>query len=135
MFYQRLLWLEKLDVYKRQVYADAAGNAICVKRSRIELLKAYIKMLKVFRLIDLHYDKVCEEYRKNHSKLESKDFWSNYLELKDCLLYTSMLAILGATMLSTVFQAFGFSLLYLQVPRSYYFFYFILLSKMCIRDR
>ena len=42
------------------VYADAAGNAICVKRSRIELLKAYIKMLKVFRLIDLHYDKVCE---------------------------------------------------------------------------
>ena len=32
-----------------------------------------------------------------------------------------MLAILGATMLSTVFQAFGFSLLYLQVPRSYYF--------------
>ena len=65
------------------VYADAAGNAICVKRSRIELLKAYIKMLKVFRLIDLHYDKVCEEYRKNHSKLESKDFWSNYLELKE----------------------------------------------------
>ena len=40
-------------------------------------------MLKVFRLIDLHYDKVCEEYRKNHSKLESKDFWSNYLELKE----------------------------------------------------
>ena len=36
-----------------------------------------------------------------------------------------MLAILGATMLSTVFQAFGFSLLYLQVPRSYYFFYFM----------
>ena len=65
------------------VYADAAGNAICVKRSRIELLKAYIKMLKVFRLIDLHYDKVCEEYRKNHSKLESKDFWSSYLELKE----------------------------------------------------
>ena len=65
------------------VYADAAGNAICVKRSRIELLKAYIKMLKVFRLIDLHYDKVCEEYRKNHSKPESKDFWSSYLELKE----------------------------------------------------
>ena len=40
-------------------------------------------MLKVFRLIDLHYDKVCEEYRKNHSKLESKDFWSSYLELKE----------------------------------------------------
>ena len=50
-----------------------------------------------------------------------------------------MLAILGATMLSTVFQAFGFSLLYLQVPRSYYFFYFILLSitmvlRLCLVD-
>ena len=31
-------------------------------------------------------------------------------------------------MLSTAFQAFGFSLLYLPIPRSYYFFYFILLS-------
>ena len=46
-----------------------------------------------------------------------------------------MLAILGATMLSTVFQAFGFSLLYLQVPRSYYFFYFILLSITTIITR
>ena len=43
-----------------------------------------------------------------------------------------MLAILGATMLSTVFQAFGFSL---QVPRSYYFFYFILLSITTIITR
>ena len=46
-----------------------------------------------------------------------------------------MLAILGATILSTVFQAFGFSLLYLQVPRSYYFFYFILLSITTIITR
>lgn len=46
-----------------------------------------------------------------------------------------MLAILGATMLSTVFQAFGFSLLYLQIPRSYYFFYFILLSITTIITR
>ena len=33
-----------------------------------------------------------------------------------------------AAILSTAFQAFGFSLLYLPIPRSYYFFYFILLS-------
>lgn len=39
-----------------------------------------------------------------------------------------MLLIIGAAMLSTAFQAFGFSLLYLPIPRSYYFFYFILLS-------
>ena len=39
-----------------------------------------------------------------------------------------MLLIVGAAMLSTAFQAFGFSLLYLPIPRSYYFFYFILLS-------
>ena len=39
-----------------------------------------------------------------------------------------MLLIVCAAMLSTAFQAFGFSLLYLPIPRSYYFFYFILLS-------
>ena len=39
-----------------------------------------------------------------------------------------MLLIVCAAILSTAFQAFGFSLLYLPIPRSYYFFYFILLS-------
>lgn len=39
-----------------------------------------------------------------------------------------MLLIVCAAMLSTAFQALGFSLLYLPIPRSYYFFYFILLS-------
>lgn len=39
-----------------------------------------------------------------------------------------ILLIVCAAMLSTAFQAFGFSLLYLPIPRSYYFFYFILLS-------
>ena len=72
------------DLYrcKEVVYADAAGKAICVQRSRGELIKAYIKMLKVFRLIDKHYDRVCDEYRRNYSKLESKEFWQNYLQLK-----------------------------------------------------
>ena len=72
------------DLYrcKEVVYADAAGKAICVQRSRGELIKAYIKMLKVFRLIDKHYDRVCDEYRRNYSKLESREFWQNYLQLK-----------------------------------------------------
>ena len=68
--------------YKEVVYADAAGKAICVKRSKSELVKAYIKLLKTFRLIDKHYDSVCNEYRKNYSKLESKEFWEKYLQLK-----------------------------------------------------
>ena len=72
------------DLYrcKEVVYADAAGKAICVQRSKGELVKAYIKMLKVFRLIDKHYDRVCNEYRRNYSKLESREFWQNYLQLK-----------------------------------------------------
>ena len=72
------------DLYrcKEVVYADAAGKAICVQRSRGELVKAYIKMLKVFRLIDKHYDRVCDEYRRIYSKLESREFWQNYLQLK-----------------------------------------------------
>ena len=72
------------DLYrcKEVVYADATGKAICVQRSRGELVKAYIKMLKVFRLIDKHYDRVCDEYRRNYSKLESREFWQNYLQLK-----------------------------------------------------
>ena len=71
------------DLYrcKEVVYADATGKAICVQRSRGELVKAYIKMLKVFRLIDKHYDRVCNEYRRNYSKLESREFWKNYLQL------------------------------------------------------
>ena len=36
-----------------------------------------------------------------------------------------MFLIIGAAMLSTAFQAFGFGMLYMPIPRSYYFFYFI----------
>ena len=92
------------------MYADAAGNAICVKRSRIELLKAYIKMLKVFRLIDLHYDKVCEEYRKNHSKLESKSINRNtfnifiYAFSNSILLRFTQIAFPAASAYTTSFQ-------------------------------
>jgi len=68
--------------YKEVVYADATGKAICVRRSKLELIKAYIKLLKIFRLIDKRYDSVCNEYRKNYSKLESEEFWKNYLQLK-----------------------------------------------------
>ena len=46
-----------------------------------------------------------------------------------------MFLIIGAAMLSTVFQAFGFSMLYMPIPRSYYFFYFILLSITTLATR
>lgn len=46
-----------------------------------------------------------------------------------------MFLIIGATMLSTAFQAFGFSMLYMPIPRSYYFFYFILLSITTLATR
>lgn len=46
-----------------------------------------------------------------------------------------MLLIVCAAMLSTAFQALGFSLLYLPIPRSYYFFYFILLSITALITR
>lgn len=46
-----------------------------------------------------------------------------------------MFLIVGAAMLSTAFQAFGFSMLYMPIPRSYYFFYFILLSITTLATR
>ena len=46
-----------------------------------------------------------------------------------------MFLIIGAAMLSTAFQAFGFSMLYMPVPRSYYFFYFVLLSITTLATR
>ena len=46
-----------------------------------------------------------------------------------------MFLIIGAAMLSTAFQAFGFSMLYMPIPRSYYFFYFILLSITTLATR
>lgn len=48
---------------------------------------------------------------------------------------SEMFLIIGAAMLSTAFQAFGFSMLYMPVPRSYYFFYFILLSITTLATR
>lgn len=46
-----------------------------------------------------------------------------------------MFLIIGAAMLSTAFQAFGFGMLYMSIPRSYYFFYFILLSITTLATR
>lgn len=46
-----------------------------------------------------------------------------------------MFLIIGAAMLSTAFQAFGFGMLYMPIPRSYYFFYFILLSITTLATR
>ena len=49
--------------------------------------------------------------------------------------FYEMFLIVGAAMLSTAFQAFGFSMLYMPIPRSYYFFYFILLSITTLATR
>ncbi len=67
--------------FKEVLFIDTSGNALKVQRSQKELLGAYVKLLKVFRLIDKHYNRVCEEYRKNYRYLISDGFWKKYLAL------------------------------------------------------
>lgn len=43
--------------------------------------------------------------------------------------------IVTASILSTLFQAFGITMLYLRIPRSYYFFYFFLLCMTTLMTR
>lgn len=43
--------------------------------------------------------------------------------------------IVGASFLSTILQAFGMTMLYLSVPRSYFFFYFFLLTMTTMVTR
>lgn len=64
------------------IYVDNNGNGTGVKRSRFNLIKAYLQMFRVFRLIDKRFDVVCMDYRKNYDKLISMEFWKQYLELE-----------------------------------------------------
>lgn len=48
---------------------------------------------------------------------------------------SELFAVLGASILSTAFQAFGMRLLFLDVPRSYYVFYFFFLAMTTLCTR
>ncbi len=63
------------------VYADCTGKAVCVRRSVKELVKAYGKLLRVFHLIDKHYDRAKEGYKQEYRRLTTETFWRKYLEI------------------------------------------------------
>ena len=77
-------WPNIYELYRRDtvIYVDNNGNGSGVKRSRRNLIKAYIQLFRVFRLIDKRFDTVCREYRENYDKLISTEFWEKYLELE-----------------------------------------------------
>lgn len=77
-------WPNIYDLYRRSevIYVDNNGNGVGVKRSGKNLIKAYIQLFKVFRLIDRHFDAACREYRVNYEKLIHEDFWKNYLDME-----------------------------------------------------
>lgn len=68
--------------YKEVLYVDANRKALYVKRSFWQFIGAYIKLFKVFRLIDKRYAKVSKEYREKYYLLTEEKFWSNYLGVK-----------------------------------------------------
>lgn len=71
------------ELYRKNevLFADNTGKILYVKRNRKELIEAYIKLFKVFRLIDKRYDKVSKTYRTGFSKMSDRKFWDCYLEL------------------------------------------------------
>lgn len=73
------------ELYRQRevLFVDNTGKALHVKRSRAELIKAYLKLFRVFRLIDKRYEKASRSYRENFSKLTSKTFWKKYLDMTD----------------------------------------------------
>ena len=77
-------WPNIYELYRRDtvIYVDNNGHGSGVKRSRRNLIKAYIQLFRVFRLIDKRFDTVCREYRENYDKLISTEFWEKYLELE-----------------------------------------------------
>ena len=64
---------------KEVIYVDSNGKAVHVKRNLGEFFEAYIKLYKVFRLIDKHYERACKEFLENHKKIQSHEFWREYL--------------------------------------------------------
>lgn len=68
--------------FREVLFVDNTGKAIKVVRDIKELIGAYIKYFKVFRLIDKYYDKACKEYREYYDKLVTVDFWEEYLKIK-----------------------------------------------------
>ena len=66
---------------KKVVYIEATGNAIVVQRSIKKLIQSYVKLFKVFRYIDKHYENAKDEYAQNYDKIISESFWNEYLEL------------------------------------------------------
>lgn len=66
---------------KKVVYIEPTGNAIVVQRSIKKLIQSYVKLFKVFRYIDKHYENAKDEYAQNYDKIISESFWNEYLEL------------------------------------------------------
>lgn len=77
-------WPNIYELYRRDtvIYVDNNGRGAGVKRSRRNLVRAYIQLFRVFWLVDKRFDKVCREYRENYDKLISSEFWKRYLELE-----------------------------------------------------
>lgn len=77
-------WPNIYELYRQKevIYVDNNEKGAGVKRSSLNLLKAYRDMFRVFRLIDRRFDKVCKEYRDNCDKLISLEFWEKYLDME-----------------------------------------------------
>lgn len=65
------------------VYVDSFGMAFAARRSLKEALVSYVKYFRVCALIDKHYDRVCEDYRKHYRMLTSRAYWKRYLGIEE----------------------------------------------------
>jgi galactofuranosylgalactofuranosylrhamnosyl-N-acetylglucosaminyl-diphospho-decaprenol beta-1,5/1,6-galactofuranosyltransferase len=64
------------------VYTDASGNSILTKRSVKKMISCFVRLFRMMRYIDAHYDEAKETYAKRYAELTSMSFWRKYLELQ-----------------------------------------------------
>ena len=78
-------WPNIYELYRKKevIYVDNNGNGTGVKRSRKNLIRAYIQLFKVFRMIDRQFDDACRGYRENYDQLISREFWNKYLNITE----------------------------------------------------
>lgn len=105
---------------------------------------AYISLIIRFRVDNMYYNQVPEEYMTSLNSYIIINVVTTLVIFLVLNLYNRVWSyasmheaalVVGASILSTAFQAFGMSFLYLPIPRSFHIFYFFFLTMTTLATR
>lgn len=105
---------------------------------------AYISLIIRFKVDNVYYNQVPEEYMTSLNSYIIINVVTTLVIFLVLNLYNRVWSyaslheaalVVGASILSTAFQAFGMSFLYLPIPRSFHIFYFFFLTMTTLATR